>query len=47
MNGGDMPEKLDPTYIGLGIALGVPMGVAVGLAIGAGLTAHKKRSKDQ
>ncbi len=42
-----MPEKLDPTYIGLGIALGVPMGVAVGLAIGAGLTAHKKRSKDQ
>ena len=42
-----MPEKLDPTYIGLGIALGVPMGVAVGLAIGAGLTAHKKRLKDQ
>jgi len=42
-----MPEKLDPKYIGIGIAPGSGMGVAVGLAIGAGPTVQKKGSKDQ
>ncbi len=35
MNRGDMPEKLDPKYIGVGVALGSGVGVAVGAGIGA------------
>ncbi len=35
MNLGDMPEKPDAEYIGIGIALGSGIGAAVGTGIGA------------
>ncbi len=35
MNRGDMPEKLDSKYIGIGVALGSGIGVAVGAGVGA------------
>ena len=35
MNRGDMPEKLDAQYIGIGMALGSGIGAALGTGIGA------------